>query len=59
MKDMIATIILLVMMMVGLGIAIGRHGEDQGEYNAWATLLSAIIQLVLFYYAGLFDKFFN
>lgn len=56
---MIATIILLVMMMVGLGIAIGRHGEDQGKYNAWATLLSAIIQLVLFYYAGLFDKFFN
>lgn len=56
---MIATIILLVLMMIGLGIAIGKHGEYQGKYNAWVTLLSTIIQLVLFYYAGLFDKFFN
>lgn len=56
---MIATIILLVWMVLALGVAIGKHGEDQGEYNAWITLLSVIIQLVLLYYAGLFDKFFN
>lgn len=56
---MIATIILLILLMIGLGIAIGKHGEDRGKYNAWVTLISVIIDLILFYYAGLFDKFFN
>lgn len=56
---MIATIILLIVMVLAIGIAIGKHGEDRGEYNAWTTLLSVIFELTLLYYAGLFDKFFN
>ena len=55
---MIATIILLLMMAMGLGMSIAKHGERTNE-NAWVTLIAGVIQLILFYYAGLFDKFMN
>lgn len=56
---MIATIILLFMMAMGLGMSIAKHGKERTNENAWATLIAVVIQLILFYYAGLFDKFMN
>lgn len=43
---------------MGLGINLAKHGEPKdGKYNFWTTLLVVIIELVLFYYAGLFNNF--
>lgn len=57
---MIATIILLVIMCIGLGVSLAKHGQEREEtYNFWFTLFLCIIELVLYYYAGLFDKFIN
>ena len=60
---MISTIIILVLMTLGLGLALGKHGEYKPEmaqkYNFWLTRFVDIIWLILFWNAGLFDKFFN
>lgn len=60
---MIATIIILALMVFGLGLNLGKHGErlpdSVCEYNFFRTFIKYIIWLVLYYYAGLFDKFFN
>lgn len=55
---MIATIILLAIMFIDLGIHIAKHGEYRNDrYNSWVALLATIIELVLFYYAGIFNNF--
>lgn len=55
---MIASIILLVLVFMELGMYLAKHGEYKtGKYNFWIGLLSVAIQLALFYYAGLFDNF--
>ena len=55
---MIASIILLVLVFMELGMYLAKHGEDKtGKYNFWIGLLSVAIYLVLYYYAGLFDNF--
>ena len=55
---MIATIVLISMMLIQLGINIGKHGEKKdSEYNWWATLIAMVIELVLYYFAGLFNNF--
>jgi hypothetical protein len=55
---MIATIILLVIQILNLGITLAKNGEPkEGKYNFWARLLAVIILIVLYYYAGLFDNF--
>lgn len=60
---MVSTIIILVLMTLGLGISLGKHGEHKPdfscEYNFWVELFVDIIWLTLLYNAGLFDKFFN
>lgn len=54
---MVATFILLGFMLSGLIIALVKHGEPRDKYNFWEELISVIIALILYYYAGLFDKF--
>lgn len=55
---MIATIVLLVLLVLDLGINLGKHGEPKGdEYNFWLSLLSVTIMLYLYYKAGLFNNF--
>ena len=54
---MIATFIILSLLVANLAIALVKHGESKGEFNFWVELLAVAISLVLYYYAGLFDKF--
>lgn len=55
---MIASIILLILAAMELGIYLAKHGEDKtGKYNFWTGLFSVAIYLVLYYYAGVFDNF--
>lgn len=53
---MVATIILVFLNVLGLGIAFGMHGEYR-EINGWVSLTSFIITMILYYYAGLFNNF--
>lgn len=55
---MVATIILLALILVNLGIHLAKHGEPrEDKYNFWLYLIATIIELVLYYYAGLFENF--
>ena len=55
---MVATIIILCLIAADLGMAATKHGElKKGKINFWIKLFGTIVQLILFYYAGLFDKF--
>lgn len=55
---LIASSIILVLLILSLGISLAKHNEvELKKHNFWVQLFSAIIQLSLFYYAGLFDCF--
>lgn len=54
---MIATIIILILLVFNLGYAIAKHGEPRENWNGWVYFIFTIISLILYYYAGLFDKF--
>ena len=55
---MVATIILLAIMFVDFGIHLAKHGEYRDDrYNAWIALIALIINIVLLYFAGVFDNF--
>lgn len=55
---MIATIILLSLELISLGICLAKHGEPKrGEYNFWYQLIAFIIVIVLLYFAGVFNNF--
>lgn len=55
---MTATIILLVIMCIGTGMELAKHGEHyEKHYNFWVRLFADAIILTLYYYAGLFDNF--
>jgi hypothetical protein len=57
---MIASIIILVMYAINLGITLAKNGEPKGgKYNFWAELISTFIMFMLLYWAGTFDKLLN
>ena len=56
---MIPQMILLGLLFMSLGFAIANHGkEKEGKHNAWISLLSFIIWIVILSYAGFFDVFY-
>ncbi len=57
---LIATLILICLLAMGLGMAVVKHGEPKKDkWNFWSQLFATIIEVILFYYAGLFDIFIN
>lgn len=57
---MIATIILLALHAASIGVNLAKHGEKRIEgYNVWSCIICSSIIMILYYYAGLFDKFFD
>jgi hypothetical protein len=55
---MVSTIILICLLSVRFFYHTFRHKETmKGEYNSFHALFTSVIYLVLYYYAGLFDKF--
>jgi len=56
---MICTIILLVSLVIGLGIHLGKHGQSRSDekYNFWVYLICVIIDILLYWGAGLFNNF--
>ena len=57
---MVATLIILALMVFSLGYYTINHDKPKkGKYSFYSAFWSTIIYLILYYYAGLFDKFFN
>lgn len=57
-KIMTAIIIILAFMLISLLLHAYMHGKPkEGKHNFWIHLVSVILTLILYYFAGLFDKF--
>lgn len=55
---MIYKIILLVLMVLTVGLTLGKHGEPKtGKYNLWVTLFSFLLEIYLLHGAGFFNNF--
>lgn len=55
---MICTIIILALLGFNLGINAAEHNQPkEGKYNFWIAFISTIVELLLLWGAGLFDKF--
>ena len=55
---MIYAIIKLVLIVLGVGVELARHGEPkEGKYNFWLALCAAALEIWLLYKAGLFNVF--
>ena len=55
---MICTIIILFILAVNLGVELGKHGELKNKrYNFWLALVATVLNLLLYWGAGLFDNF--
>lgn len=51
-------ILMVIVNILSMGIAIGKHGEPKdGEYNAWASLIATCIFFTLAWLGGLFRCF--
>lgn len=55
---MIATIILIAINVMSLGVVLALHGkEKEGKYNFWLSLIATAFIFFLYYKAGLFNVF--
>ena len=55
---MICTIIILLLLAINLTIVAIKHGEiKENKYNFPTVLIATIIIILLYWGAGLFDKF--
>jgi hypothetical protein len=58
-KIMIATILIVFMMTIRLGVNLAKHGEEvDRRFSFPRQLLVFLINIGVLYAAGLFDKFF-
>lgn len=44
----------IVIITLGLGISLAKHGEPQGDYNFFTALVAAAIQIGLLILGGFF-----
>lgn len=44
----------IVIITLGLGISLAKHGEPQGDYNFFNTLIASFIQIGLLMLGGFF-----
>ena len=48
----------LVLMLIGLGVSLAKHGEYV-KINFWSTLTSSLVILFLLYKGGFFNVLIN
>lgn len=48
--------ILIAWLMVGLGVALAKHGQPQAKYNAWISLFVIAAELALLWWSGWFSS---
>ena len=52
---MIAKIILVVLWLLGAGVILSNFGKEKKGTYGWADIISLLISLLLYYFAGMFD----
>jgi len=52
-------LIFIILMILDLGIAIGKHGEEREPHHAGLTFISWLIIVVILYWGGFFDNLLN
>jgi len=54
---MIPQILLLALMCLNLGLALGKHGQPRGNVNFGGALIDAVVLTALLWWGGFFDVF--
>lgn len=47
-------IIMIVLFTMSLTTSLFKHGENEGTYNFWTTLIGAIIEVLILKWGGFF-----
>jgi hypothetical protein len=59
-NDMWPQITVIVLLILGLGVAIGTHGNPkEGNKSFWETFINSFITTALLYWGGFFDVLFK
>ena len=48
----------IFLLTLGLGLALGKHGDPRSNWSFWATLFNSVITFALLYYGGFFKGMF-
>jgi hypothetical protein len=48
----------LILLVLGLGISLGKDGQPRTNWSFWSTLFNSVITLLLLYYGGFFKGIF-
>lgn len=48
----------IVLLILGLGIALGKDGQPRGNWSFWASLFNSAITFVILYFGGFFKGMF-
>lgn len=52
---MTSRIIMICLLMISLGVNLGKHGQEKKEkYNFWESLIATIIEIAILYCGGFF-----
>jgi hypothetical protein len=47
-------IVILVLMVLTLGVALGKHGQEREPYNFWLSLIATGIEFLILSWGGFF-----
>jgi hypothetical protein len=50
--------VMFVLMVLGLGMAIGNHGQPQRNYSFWTSLIGNAITFAILYFGGFWKGMF-
>jgi hypothetical protein len=56
---MIPQILFIIIVMLGAGVTIAKHGEPQKPHNIVTTLIAQVIMHGLLFWGGFYDCFFK
>jgi hypothetical protein len=48
----------LGLLVLGLGLALGKHGQSRKPFSFWETLINTAITFGLLYFGGFFKSIF-
>jgi hypothetical protein len=52
-------IIVIVLIMLNVGLALGKNGEPRSNYSFWSTVFDASLFFILLYWGGFFKVMFK
>jgi len=52
-------LIYIILVCLGMGMIIAKHGQKQDDYNAWTSGIAGAIILALLYWGGFFSNMFQ